>query len=85
MLLHIAEILVWAGFYLIMDCLPDLSTAFYFSAVTYSSLGYGDVVLDPQWRNVSGMEALTGILMAGLSTSFFFAFISRNLNPSPSR
>jgi hypothetical protein len=30
-------------------------------------------VLPPQWRLVGGVEALTGILMCGLSTGLFFA------------
>lgn len=76
-LLHLLEIMVWAGFYTSMDCLPDLHTAFYFSAVTYSTLGYGDVVLTNEWHSLSGVEALTGILMAGLSTGFFFTFLNR--------
>lgn len=77
LLLHLGEIIVWALFYSGMNCLPNLHRAFYFSAVTYSTLGYGDVVLSPEWRSLSGIEALTGILMAGLSTGFFFTFLNR--------
>jgi hypothetical protein len=53
--------------------MPDLQSAFYFSAVTYTTTGYGDLVLPKQWRLVGGVEALTGILMCGLSTGLFFA------------
>jgi hypothetical protein len=53
--------------------MPDLSSALYFSAVTYTTTGYGDVVLPEGWRLVGGVEALTGILMCGLSTGLFFA------------
>jgi len=53
--------------------MPDLQTAFYFSAVTYTTTGYGDLVLPKEWRVVGGIEALTGILMCGLSTGLFFA------------
>jgi hypothetical protein len=48
--------------------LPDLTDAFYFSAVTYTTTGYGDIVLPQAWRFGSGVEALTGILMCGWST-----------------
>ena len=44
-LLHLTEIYVWAGFYLWRDAFSDLGTAFYFSAVTYTTTGYGDLVL----------------------------------------
>ncbi len=76
-LLHLIEIGVWAVFYTLGSGLPDLSTAFYFSMVTYTTTGYGDVVLPPEWRMVGGVEALTGILMCGLSTGLFFAVLSR--------
>jgi hypothetical protein len=49
----------------------------YFSAVTYTTTGYGDLVLPKEWRLVGGVEALTGILMCGWSTGFFFAAVSR--------
>jgi ion channel len=44
-LLHLAEILLWGLFYLWWECLPDAEAAVYFSGVTYTTLGYGDVVL----------------------------------------
>ena len=49
-LLHLAEIAVWAFFYVWQRAMPDLATAFYFSAVTYTTTGYGDLVLAPEWR-----------------------------------
>lgn len=76
-LLHLVEISVWAFFYTLGHGMPDLPTAYYFSAVTYTTTGYGDLVLPPEWRLVGGVEALTGILMCGLSTGFFFTIVSR--------
>jgi voltage-gated potassium channel Kch len=76
-LLHLIEVTVWALFYLWKDAMPDLPSALYFSAVTYTTTGYGDLVLPEQWRLVGGVEALTGILMCGWSTGFFFAVVSR--------
>ena len=76
-LLHVAEIGVWALFYLWRDAMPDLAAALYFSAVTYTTTGYGDLVLAEGWRIVGGVEALTGILMCGWSTGFFFAVVNR--------
>jgi hypothetical protein len=78
-LLHVLEIAVWALFYWWRKCLPDAETSFYFSGVTYTSVGYGDVVLPKEWRLLGPLEGLTGILMCGLSTGFFFAAVSRFL------
>lgn len=76
-LLHLCEIVVWALAYTWNGALADIQTALYFSAVTYTTVGYGDVVLSPGWRLDGGIEALTGILMCGWSTGFFFAIVSR--------
>lgn len=80
-LLHTLEIGVWALYYYWQGCLPDAETAFYFSGVTYATVGYGDVVLPQPWRMLALFEGLTGILMCGLSTAFFFAVILRVLSP----
>jgi Ion channel. len=76
-LLHLAEIVVWALFYWWQKCLPDLESSFYFSGVTYTTLGYGDLVLPREWRLLGPVEGLAGILMCGLSTGFFFAVVGR--------
>ena len=78
-LLHLAEISVWAVAYTAAGAMPDLQSAFYFSAVTYTTTGYGDLTLPPTWRLVGGVEALTGILMCGLSTGLFVAVVNRML------
>jgi len=76
-LLHLVEIAVWALFYWWQKCLPDVESSFYFSGVTYTTVGYGDLVLPKEWRMLGPVEALTGILMCGLSTGLFFAVVSR--------
>jgi hypothetical protein len=83
-LLHLVEIAFWAFFYAWDHGMPDLPSAFYFSAVTYTTTGYGDLVLPSEWRLVGGVEALTGILMCGWSAAFFFAVVSR-MNPPRSK
>jgi voltage-gated potassium channel Kch len=82
--LHLLQITVWAVFYALEHGMPDLPTALYFSAVTYTTTGYGDLVLPPEWRLVGGVEALTGILMCGLSTGFFFAVLLKTFELSDS-
>jgi hypothetical protein len=77
LLIHLVEISVWGLFYFWQGCLPDAESAFYFSGVTYTTAGYGEIVLPKPWRMLASLEALTGILMCGLSTGLFFAVVSR--------
>ena len=74
---HLVEITVWAALYTWSGALPDMTSAGYFSAVTYTTTGYGDIVLPESWRLAGSVEALTGILMCGWSAAFFFAVLNR--------
>jgi hypothetical protein len=51
--------------------------SFYFSTTSYSSVGYGDVVLPEMWRALGPVESVTGVLMCGLSVSLLFAIVTR--------
>lgn len=77
MLMHLTEISIWGLFYLWRGCLPDAETAFYFSGATYTTVGYGDLVLAKPWRALAPIEGLTGVLMCGLSAGLFFAVVGR--------
>ncbi|MBV8552811.1 MAG: two pore domain potassium channel family protein [Acidobacteriaceae bacterium] len=76
LILHTLQILLWTAFYR-WKCFPDLERAFYFSATSYSTVGYGDVVLPPNWRLLGPIESITGVLMCGLSASLVFALVTR--------
>ncbi len=76
-LLHLAEISIWGTFYLWRGCLTDPETAFYFSGVTYTTIGYGDVMLAKPWRLLGPVEGLVGVLVCGLSTGYFFVVASQ--------
>jgi hypothetical protein len=60
-----------------VGALATLETAVYFSLVTYTTIGYGDVVLEPAWRVLAGIEGLTGIILVGWSTAFVVAVVNR--------
>jgi Ion channel len=77
LVIHLLEIAIWGLFYTRAECLPDAETAFYFSGVTYATIGYGEVVLTKPWRMLGPIEGLTGILMCGLSTGFYFVIVNR--------
>lgn len=77
LVLHLLEIAIWALCYHRLGCLPDLETAFYFSGTSYATLGYGDILLPKEWRMLGPVEGLAGILLCGLSTSFFFVVVTR--------
>lgn len=73
--LHGVEIWIYALFYSIMDVMPDLYDALYFSTMTYSTLGFGDSGLDYEWRLVAAIESVNGILLIGWSTAYFIGAI----------
>jgi hypothetical protein len=79
-LCHLIEICLWAFLYKSLNCMPNLADAIYFSAVTYTTTGYGDLLLPEGRRLIGAVEALTGILMCGWSTGFFFAAVTRVYN-----
>jgi len=74
---HLAEISLWAVFYWWRGVMPDPEISFYFSAVTYATIGYGDVTPPADWRLLASIEGLTGILMCAWSGGFFFAIAQR--------
>ena len=70
----------WLGDWLLFgreQLFPTAEAGFYFSGVTYTTLGYGDLVLPVPWRMLGPIEGLTGILMCGLSAGVFFATLNR--------
>lgn len=78
--LHVVEALVWALAYYLLPTEGQLQTfeeALYFSMVTFTTLGYGDITLDSTWRLLSGIEAINGILLAGWSTALLFSVVQR--------
>jgi len=85
-ILHMSQILLWAAFYR-WECFPSWEAAFYFSITSYSTVGYGDLVLPAAWRSLGPVESAAGVLMCGLSASFLFAIVTRLVDretrPSP--
>lgn len=73
----IAEVWLWAGLYRHLGALSTLEEALYFSTVTYSTLGYGDIVLDKTWRLLASFQAANGLFLFGWSTALVFLVVHR--------
>jgi hypothetical protein len=73
----VIEVLVWSVTYLWLDALEGFEEATYFSMVTFTTLGYGEIVLDEQWRLLASFEAANGIIMFGWTTAIVLAVVQR--------
>jgi len=71
------EIWLYAAAYLAAGALPDFETALYFSTTSFTTIGYGDVVLDRHWRLFGAIEGANGLLLFGWSTAFMLSIIQR--------
>jgi len=74
--LHGLQILLWATWYRAI-CLPSWEPAFYYSSASYSTVGFGDVVLPSEWRFLGPLEGIIGVLMCGITVSLLFALVTR--------
>lgn len=80
---HTIQVWMWATAFLMRDAFPDWSTSVYFSLVTYTTVGYGDVILGPDHRIFAAFAAVTGLLTFGLSTAFLVGLVTRILKSTP--
>jgi voltage-gated potassium channel Kch len=74
---HTVEAWSWAALYLYLGEFSDLQHALYFSVVTATTLGYGDVTLSPDWQILSTFEAMGGLILFGVSTAFLLELMRR--------
>lgn len=75
--LHGIEIWLFALAYMALGAIPQLEPALYFSTISYSTVGYSDVHISPEWRLLGAFESVLGIFLLGWSTAFFFRMIGR--------
>ncbi len=74
---HLVEIALWALLFMVCGEFPTFAMACYHSAVNYTTLGYGDVVMTASWKFLGPLEAANGLLLFGVSTALVFAVIQR--------
>lgn len=68
-----AEVWLWAAAYSLIGVVDSFETALYFSTITFSTVGYGDVVPHPEWRMMAALEGVNGFLLIGWSTAYLIA------------
>jgi Ion channel len=76
-LAHLIEIALWAGLFVVCGEFQVFGTAYYHSAVNYTTLGYGDLIMSPSWKLLGPLEGADGALMFGVSTAMIFAVSQR--------
>lgn len=74
---HLIEIAIWGLVFALCGEFTHLASAVYHSAVNYTSLGYGDVVMSARWRLLGPLETADGMLLFGVSAAMIFAVIQR--------
>ena len=88
---HFAEVLLWAGALKVLGAMAVFRDAFYYAAVTYTTLGYAESTLSHEWRILAPMMAMSGVFAFGWTTSVLFAIVSeqarevRDANPLAAR
>jgi hypothetical protein len=74
---HLTEIALWAALFMMCGEFKSFELAYYHSAVNYTTLGYGDLIMTPSWKLLGPLEAADGALMFGVSTAMIFAVAQR--------
>ncbi len=73
----LVEATIWASSYLAVGAFDSFEPALYFSMVTFTTLGYGDIVLNEAWRLMASFQAGIGVIMFGWTTALIIALIQR--------
>jgi hypothetical protein len=73
----IIESIIWALGYMILGAVEKFEPAFYFSLATYTTLGYGDITLEENYRLLASFQAANGIIIFGWSTAIVIAVVQK--------
>lgn len=75
--IHAIEIWSYALIFLALDAVKNLEEALYYSSISYSTVGYNDTHIVPEWRLLGAFESILGMILLGWSTAFFIRMLSR--------
>lgn len=82
--LHGVEIWSYALLFSMIEAVPDLREAVYFSTISYGAIGYGDALIAPEWKLLGAIEGINGSILLGWSVAFFVTVMARVLQLRPS-
>lgn len=74
---HLIEVLFIAVMLFWLQAFPEFRTAFYFTGETYTTLGYGDVLLPQGWRQLALFIAMSGLFAFGWSTGVLVSIVGK--------
>lgn len=77
-LIHTVEIWIWAVVFITTGAISPFQDALYFSTVSFSTVGYGDIIVGAQWRLLASLEAINGFLLIGWSTAYLVSASTRH-------
>lgn len=75
--IHTVQIWLYAAAFIAVGALDSLEPALYFSTTNFASLGYGDILLSPDWRLFGAIEAANGVILFAWSTAFLISVMTR--------
>jgi len=76
--IHTVEVWIWAIAYVALGVTATFEESLYFSTVTFSTVGFGDVLPAEGWRLFSALEGINGFLLIGWSTAYLVAASTRH-------
>jgi len=82
---NFVQIMIWGSLFMVLGEFSELYEAVYHSAVNFSSLGYGDVVMTKRWKLLGPLEAANGVLMFGLTGAALMAILQQMIRAQAER
>ena len=77
LLVHTINVWIWAIVFLLVGAIPEVEPALYFSLVSFTTVGFGDITLGHDWRILSGLTAANGFLTFGWSAAYMVDLVRK--------
>jgi len=77
MLVHTIVVWLWSAALLGVGAISGLEPAVYYALTIYTTIGFGDIVLDPQWRLLSALMGADGLILFGWSVAYMVDLVRR--------
>jgi hypothetical protein len=79
MVANLLQVALWGGLFVLLGEFEQLYPAVYHSAVNFTSLGYGDVVMRQEWKLLGPLEAANGVLMMSMTAAVLTAIVQHTV------